>query len=126
MYEKSVFKREFCSGKGCKRRYTMFFIIFDLGMAICFFAFGLWFYKSGGSASNYLTGYNQKSNDRMDDKEMCKIYGKRMMCWGIPFSVGAIIDAFTAGIGCTLAWIVWISLFIWHIIDRRKREDRND
>lgn len=40
----------------------------------------------------------------------------------IPFIVGTIIDILKPGIGCTLAWIVWIGLLIWHIIDRSKRE----
>lgn len=104
----------------------MFFVIFDLGMAICFFAFGLWFYKSKGKASNYLTGYNQKSEDerkKINEDEMCKIYGKRIMYWTIPFIAGAMIDVFKPGIGCTLAWIVWIVLLIWHIMDRAKREN---
>lgn len=104
----------------------MFFVIFDLGMAICFFVIGLWFYKSKGKASNYLTGYNQKGDEErkmIDEDEMCKIYGIRIMYWAIPFIVGTIIDVFKPGIGCTLAWIVWIGLFIWHMLDRAKREN---
>jgi hypothetical protein len=100
-------------------------IIFDLGMAICFILFGLWFYKSKGKASNYLTGYNQKSDVERkgnDEVEMCKIYGIRMMCWAIPFIIGAIVDVFKTGVGCTIAWIVWIGLFIWHMTDRATME----
>lgn len=103
-----------------------FLIVFDLGMAICFILIGLLFYKSNGKASNYLTGYNQKSDaDRNgnDEVEMCKVYGIRMMCWAIPFVIGAIVDVFKPGVGCTIAWIVWIGLFIWHMTDRVKREN---
>ncbi|WP_455716279.1 DUF3784 domain-containing protein [Anaerosporobacter sp.] len=66
-------------------------------MAIIFFILGLLFYKSKEKASNFLTGYNQKG-----DEEPKKIKHR---------------------IGCTLAWIVWIGLFIWHMFDRVKREN---
>jgi hypothetical protein len=105
----------------------MFLVIFDLGMAICFFIIGLWFYKSNGKASNYLTGYNLKNDmerKRIDEKEMCKIYGIRMMYWGTPFIIGASIDIFKPGIGCILAWVIWMGLFIWHMFDRAKRENK--
>lgn len=94
-------------------------------MAIIFFIFGLLFYKSKGKASNYLTGYNQKGDEekKIDEDEMCKIYGIRFMYWAIPFIIGTIIDIFKPRIGRTLAWIVWIGLFIWHMFDRTKREN---
>ena len=94
-------------------------------MAILFLVFGLLFYRSKGKASNYITGYNQKSEkerEKINEVELCKIYGVRMMLWAVPFAVGAVIDSFVPGIGCVLAWVVWIGLFVWHMVDRVKRE----
>ncbi len=103
----------------------MFFIIFDLGMALLLLILGWYFYKSKGKASNFLTGYNSKNtNERecFDEEKMCKAYGKRMIIWAVPFLIGAIVDIFKPGAGCVLAWIGYIVLFIWHMVDRAKNE----
>ncbi|SHJ08445.1 protein of unknown function [Clostridium cavendishii DSM 21758] len=103
----------------------MFFVIFDLGMALLLLILGLCFYKSKGKASNFLTGYNSKSTNEIegfDDEKMCKDYGKRMTIWAIPFLIGTIVDIFKSGVGCALAWIGYIILFIWHMVDRVKNE----
>ena len=105
----------------------MFFIIFDLGMALLLFILGLCFYKSKGKASNFLTGYNSKSEDeraRFNEEKMCKSYGKRMMIWAVPFLTGSIVDIFRTGVGCILAWAGFVVLFIWHMVDRVKNEGR--
>ena len=41
----------------------MFYIIFDFCMAAIMLLFGIWFYKSGGKAADYLSGYNMRSAD---------------------------------------------------------------
>ena len=64
----------------------MFYIVFDFMMAVIMFLFGMWFYKSEGKATKFLSGYNMKSADerkKYDENAMCKAYGKRMMfVWG--------------------------------------------
>lgn len=103
----------------------MFYILFDIGMAILFLLFGVCFYKSNGKAVNFITGYSMKSDEernQFDEKQMCRTYGKRMMCWAVPFVFGAVIDCFTNGLGCAIAWGIWIILFIYHMIDRARRE----
>jgi hypothetical protein len=103
----------------------MFYIFFDAGIAIIFFLIGICFYKSNGKAANFISGYNMKKDNQraqFDENQMCKIYGKRMMYWAIPFLIGAIIDIFTNGIGCVSAWVVWIVMFSCHMVDRTKRE----
>ena len=60
----------------------MFYIVFDFMMAVIMFLFGMWFYKSEGKATKFLSGYNMKSADerkKYDENAMCKAYGKRMM-----------------------------------------------
>ena len=60
----------------------MFYIIFDFCMAVIMLLFGIGFYKSGGKAADYLTGYNMRSADerrKYDEDAMCKAYGKRMI-----------------------------------------------
>lgn len=97
----------------------------DLLMAVSMFLFGLYFYKSNGKAANLLTGYNMRSDKergKFNEKAMCKSYGKRMMIMAIPFLIGAIIDCFAFGIGCFIAWICWVILFILLLIARIKRE----
>ena len=37
------------------------YIIFDFAMAVIMLLFGIWFYRSKGQASNFLSGYNMKS-----------------------------------------------------------------
>ena len=67
------------------------YIIFDFAMAVIMLLFGIWFYRSKGQASKFLSGYNMKSAEerkKYDENAMCKAYGKRMMfyvnsfyCW---------------------------------------------
>lgn len=57
----------------------MFYIVFDFMMAVIMFLFGMWFYKSEGKATKFLSGYNMKSADerkKYDENAMCKAYGK--------------------------------------------------
>lgn len=52
----------------------MFYIIFDFMMAVIMFLFGMWFYKSEGKATKFLSGYNMKSADerkKYDENAMC-------------------------------------------------------
>ena len=39
----------------------MFYIVFDFAMAAIMLLFGIWFYRSKGQASKFLSGYNMKS-----------------------------------------------------------------
>ena len=103
----------------------MFYIIFDLIMAVIMLLSGIWFYKSNGKASDFLSGYNLKSEDerkKYDENAMCKVYGKRMMFMSLPFIIGTIIDIQFQGIGCLIAWTIWFVMFILLLIDRHKRE----
>ena len=83
------------------------YIIFDFAMAVIMLLFGIWFYRSKGQASKFLSGYNMKSAEerkKYDENAMCKAYGKRMMFMSIPFTAGMIIDIWHIGIGCLIAW----------------------
>ena len=80
-------------------------------MAVIMFLFGMWFYKSEGKATKFLSGYNMKSADerkKYDENAMCKAYGKRMMFMSVPFIIGIIIDIQYQGIGCWIAWGIWL------------------
>ena len=93
----------------------MFYIVFDFMMAVIMFLFGMWFYKSEGKAANFLSGYNMKSADerkKYDENAMCKAYGKRMMFMSVPFIIGIIIDIQYQGIGCWIAWGIWLIMFV--------------
>ena len=101
------------------------YIIFDFAMAVIMLLFGIWFYRSKGQASKFLSGYNMKSAEerkKYDENAMCKVYGKRMMFMSTPFIVGIIIDIHYQGIGCLIAWGIWFIMFILLLIDRHKRE----
>ena len=103
----------------------MFYIVFDFMMAVIMFLFGMWFYKSEGKAAKFLSGYNMKSADerkKYDENAMCKAYGKRMMFMSVPFIIGIIIDIQYQGIGCWIAWGIWLIMFVLLLIDRHKRE----
>ena len=111
----------------------MIYIVFDFMMAVIMFLFGMWFYKSEGKAANFLSGYNMKSADerkKYDENAMCKAYGKRMMFMSVPFIIGIIIDILIGiiidiqyqGIGCWIAWGIWLIMFVLLLIDRHKRE----
>ena len=91
------------------------YIIFDFAMAVIMLLFGIWFYRSKGQASKFLSGYNMKSAEerkKYDENAMCKAYGKRMMFMSIPFIAGMIIDIWHIGIGCLIAWVIWFVMFI--------------
>ena len=99
----------------------MFYIVFDFMMAVIMFLFGMWFYKSEGKATKFLSGYNMKSADerkKYDENAMCKAYGKRMMFMSVPFIIGIIIDIQYQGIGCWIAWGIWLIMFVLLLIDR--------
>ena len=103
----------------------MFYIIFDFAMAEIMLLFVIWFYRSKGQASKFLSGYNMKSAEerkKYDENAMCKAYGKRMMFMSIPFIAGMIIDIWYIGIGCLMAWVIWFVMFILLLMDRHKRE----
>ena len=103
----------------------MFYIVFNFAMAVIMFLFGIYFYKSKGKAARFLSGYNMKSEDerkKYDENAMCKAYGKRMMLMSLPFIVGIIIDIQYQGIGCLIAWVIWVAMFILLLADRHKRE----
>lgn len=101
------------------------YIIFDFAMAVIMLLFGIWFYRSKGQASKFLSGYNMKAAEerkKCDENAMCKAYGKRMMFMSIPFIAGMIIDIWHIGIGCLIAWVIWFVMFILLLMDRHKRE----
>ena len=103
----------------------MFYIVFDFMTAVIMFLFGMWFYKSEGKAAKFLSGYNMKSADerkKYDENAMCKAQGKRMMFMSVPFIIGIIIDIQYQGIGCWIAWGIWLIMFVLLLIDRHKRE----
>lgn len=101
------------------------YIIFDFAMAVIMLLFGIWFYRSKGQASKFLSGYNMKSAEerkKYDENARCKVYGKRMMFMSIPFIAGMIIDIWHIGIGSLIAWVIWFVMFILLLMDRHKRE----
>ena len=103
----------------------MFYIVFDFAMAVIMLLFGIWFYRSKGQASKFLSGYNMKAAEerkKYDENAMCKAYGKRMMFMSVPFIIGIIIDIQYQGIGCWIAWGIWLIMFVLLLIDRHKRE----
>ena len=84
-----------------------FCVIFDLGMAVIMFLFGISFVKSNGKTAAFLSGYNMKSTEerkQYDEKEMYRVYGNRMMWMALPFVAGAAIDLLCSGIGCLAAY----------------------
>ena len=100
-------------------------VIFDLGMAVIMFLFGIFFVKSNGKAAAFLSGYNMKSTEerkQYDEKEMCRVYGNRMMWMALPFVAGAAIDFLYSGVGCLAAWVIWTVQFVLLMKERKKRE----
>ena len=50
-------------------------------MAVIMFLFGIWFYRSKGQASKFLSGYNMKSAEerkKYDEKKLCRTMGVGM------------------------------------------------
>ncbi len=93
----------------------MFCIVFDLSMAVITFLMGYLFYRSNGKGANFLAGYNTKTKAeraQYDEAAMCRLYGKRMMQMALPFVLGAALDLYKEGVGCILAWIVWLIMLI--------------
>lgn len=100
-------------------------VIFDLGMAVIMFLFGICFVKSNGKAAAFLSGYNMKSKEerkQYDEKEMCRVYGNKMMWMALPFVAGAAIDLLYSGIGCLAACVIWTVQFVLLMKERMKRE----
>lgn len=100
----------------------MFYIIFDLIMAIIFFGLGIYFYTSKGKGIRFLTGYSKTIKSKDYEVYLCKRYGKKIISWGLVFIIGGCIDAFYEGIGCLFAWAVWFVMFILLLVERSKKE----
>ena len=103
----------------------VFYVLFDIGMAAIMFAMGISFYQSNGKAASFLSGYNIRSvqeRKKHDEKQMCMDYGKRMMYMGMPFLFGTVIDIWFTGVGCLVAWGLWLVMFVLLLIERHKRE----
>ncbi len=97
----------------------MFYALFDIGMAVIMFIIGILFYKSNGKAANFLSGYNMRSTEerkKYNEIQMCRDYGKRMICMAIPFLIGAVIDIQFVGTGCLVAWRLWLIMFIFYLL----------
>ena len=60
-----------------ERKHYMFYIVFDFAMAVIMLLFGIWFYRSKGQASKFLSGYNMKSAE--ERKNMMKMLCVRHM-----------------------------------------------
>ena len=103
----------------------VFYVLFDIGMAVIMLAMGISFYRSNGKAANVLSGYNMRpaqERKKYDEKQMCRDYGKRMMYMAMPFLFGTVIDIWFTGVGCLIAWVLWLAMFILLLIERHKRE----
>lgn len=100
----------------------MICVILDLLMVIIFFIIGTYFYKSDGKAMRYLTGYEKKNRSKEDESYLSKIYGKKIIKWGLIFIFGACIDLFYEGIGYLIAWGIWIVMFVIFMVERNKKE----
>ena len=57
-----------------------------------------------------------------DEKEMCRVYGNRMMWMALPFVACAAIDLLYSGIGCFAACVIWTVQFVLLMKERMKRE----
>ena len=104
---------------------SSFYILFDIGMAVIHFFMGLYFFRSKGGAARFLAGYNTRplrERQQYDEEAMCRAYGKRMMAMAFPFLAGAVIDSFFPGLGCLLAWVLWLLLLGLLLRERRRRE----
>lgn len=102
-----------------------FYFLFDLTMSAIMFLSGILFYRSEGKAADLLSGYSLRSaedREKFDEKEMCRIYGKKMMQMAIPFLAGAAMDTRFPGIGCLTAWGIWLILFLLLLMERHRRE----
>ena len=54
------------------------YIIFDFAMAVIMLLFGIWFYRSKGQASKFLSGYNtatKEEKEKYDEKKLCRTMG---------------------------------------------------
>ena len=102
-------------------------VIFDFGNGsdLCFL-FGISFCKNQMERPlHFLSGYNMKSTEerkQYDEKEMCRVYGNRMMWMALPFVAGAAIDLLYSGIGCFAACVIWTVQFVLLMKERMKRE----
>lgn len=103
----------------------IFLVIFDIFMALIMYLSGFTFYKSRGKGCDFLSRYNMRSEEerkKYDENAMCRTYGKNMMLMAAPFIIGAVLDVLKPGMGCILAWIIWIIQFLFLMMKRTKLE----
>lgn len=89
-------------------------LIVELVIAFVFFIVGFFFVEIKEKAKMFLPG---NMSDMAEGTELCETYGKRIMCWGIPFLAGAVIDQFRPGMGLLIAFVAFIVLVVLSTID---------
>ncbi len=97
-----------------------FFYAFSLMMALILFLTGYRFYHSHGKASQYIAGFNTKSEEerrQYDESKLCRDYGKRIMLWSVPFLLGPALGLINLPIGAMVETAGFTALLGWHIWD---------
>ena len=89
-------------------------LIVECVIAVIFFIVGYFFYDIKKIVKTFLP---HEMKEMEEGTEVCENYGKRIMCWGIPFLAGAVIDQFRPGIGLLIAVVAFIVLVILSTID---------
>lgn len=105
--------------------FKTFCMVFDVVMALVFLCLGFSFCASNGKGLKHLTGYKRRSGgerENGEERQICRSYGKIMMCWAIPFLIGLGIDIMYPGKGLFTAWMLWAVLYVYFLRVRYKVE----
>ena len=95
----------------------VFFAVFDGGMALCQLLLGIWFYAARGGTSADGDAPAPETQAKRSARRLYRRYGRRMMLWSIPFLAAVPLDLWKPGAGCIPAWLVYLVLVIWHVVD---------
>ena len=84
-------------------------------VALMLFLIGLYFYRVKDTERGilFLTG----DYSGLNKNKICRDIGKRIMIWSIPFLSGIVIDIFNSMYSIKIAFIIFVFLLLFHIID---------
>lgn len=87
----------------------------ELIIAVILLFIGLYFYKVKNTerAVLFLTG----DYSDLDTSKICRVTGKRIMIFSVPFFIGIAFAIFNSGLSIAIAFALFCILLLYHLFD---------
>ena len=93
-------------------------------MATVLFFVGRFFIKSRNTERSVL--FLSGDYTGLNTEKICRVTGKRIKTWAMLFCLGGIIDFIKPGAGIIIAFVFFIILLVFHLVDMTINRPRDD